>query len=348
MNSLKVFGRCIVYVVLFAFAYLLNFILCGVVGSFFYDGTNETAGTIYGLIMILLPPICSTLETVIFAKKWASRRNAKESQNRIAETSTHKSTPFQYTHSMPPLEPVPPSYSHASSNSLDFPDELRKPYGIDSELLTIDSMDGHDFEFWCASLLKKLGFTAVEVTQGSGDQGVDILAIKDGIRYAIQCKCYAKDLGNKPIQEVSSGKVMPQYHCQIGAVMTNRYFTKGAQELAAATGTLLWDRDWIQHALETCHHENITHLSSLQSSQANSIQGRSAPNIEELLHIAMDAILKEHIASVSVIQRHLGLGYAQAAQILDEMESRGWIGPFTGNRPREILFDPSHEDTSPL
>ncbi len=106
-----------------------------------------------------------------------------------------------------------------------------------------DSMDGHDFEYWCANLLRKNDFENVQVTQGSGDQGVDITAEKDGIRYAIQCKCYSSDLGNSPIQEVCAGKHL--YHCQIGVVMTNRFFTKSAQELARATGTLLWGRDRI-------------------------------------------------------------------------------------------------------
>lgn len=126
-------------------------------------------------------------------------------------------------------------------------EEFTKYGGIDAELLTIDLMDGHTFEYWCADLLCKLGFINVEVTPGSGDQGVDILAEKEGIKYAIQCKCYASDLGNTPIQEVHAGKAM--YHCQVGAVMTNRYFTLGGRQLAEATGTLLWDRDWIQNAL---------------------------------------------------------------------------------------------------
>lgn len=106
-----------------------------------------------------------------------------------------------------------------------------------------DSLEGHDFEFWCANLLRCNGFSNVEVTQGSGDQGVDILAEKDDIRYAIQCKCYSSDLGNSPVQEVWAGKNL--YHCHIAAVMTNRYFTKGAQELAKSTGVLLWDRSKI-------------------------------------------------------------------------------------------------------
>lgn len=110
-----------------------------------------------------------------------------------------------------------------------------------------DGMDGHEFEHWCAELLKKNGFTDVEVTKGSGDQGVDVLAVKDGIRYAIQCKCYSSNLGNGPVQEVHAGKAL--YHCQVGVVMTNQHFTTGARELADATGVLLWDRDKLEEML---------------------------------------------------------------------------------------------------
>lgn len=118
----------------------------------------------------------------------------------------------------------------------------------DYELLKIDTMEGHDFEYWTADLLRTSGFYNVEVTRGSGDQGVDVLAQKDGIKYAIQCKCYSSNLGNTPIQEVNAGKMF--YHCQVAAVITNQYFTQGAKELAEATGVLLWDRDWIHKMVE--------------------------------------------------------------------------------------------------
>jgi hypothetical protein len=108
----------------------------------------------------------------------------------------------------------------------------------------IDFMDGHRFEYWCADVLRKIGFCNVEVTRGSGDQGVDVLAEKDGVKYAIQCKCYTSDLGNKAVQEVNTGKTI--YRCQVGVVMTNRYFTQGAKDAAEATGILLWDRDVVQ------------------------------------------------------------------------------------------------------
>lgn len=114
---------------------------------------------------------------------------------------------------------------------------------IENELFKIDKMDGHVFEKWCAELLSKNGFENVLVTPGSNDQGVDIVAEKEEVYYAIQCKCYSADLGNTPIQEVYAGKEM--YNCQVAVVMTNRHFTDGAKALAKKTRVLLWDREKI-------------------------------------------------------------------------------------------------------
>lgn len=112
------------------------------------------------------------------------------------------------------------------------------------DMSRIDAMEGHEFERFIANLLRKLGYQKVEVTPGSGDQGVDVLAEKDGVRYAIQCKCYSSDLGNTPVQEVNTGKMI--YHCHVGVVVTNRYFTQSAREAAKATGVLLWDRSKLE------------------------------------------------------------------------------------------------------
>lgn len=131
-------------------------------------------------------------------------------------------------------------YSRANVDETD--DEIIDP--IDE----IDNMEGIAFEKVCADILSYNGFKNVEVTQGSGDQGIDVLAEKDGIKYAIQCKRYSNKLGNTPIQEVHAGR--KYYKCQIGVVMTNNYFTKGAVELAEETGTLLWDRDKLIEMME--------------------------------------------------------------------------------------------------
>lgn len=112
----------------------------------------------------------------------------------------------------------------------------------------IDSMDGRDFEYFCAGLLKKRGFLEVEVTKGSGDYGVDILAQKDGITYAIQCKCYTAPVGVKAIQEAYAGR--DYYDCMVGAVLTNQYFTTPAVEAAGKLKILLWDRGYLESIME--------------------------------------------------------------------------------------------------
>lgn len=109
-------------------------------------------------------------------------------------------------------------------------------------------MEGHDFEYYCADVLRENGFTNVEVTKGSGDHGIDILAEKDDITYAIQCKCYASDIGNAAVQQAHTGKSI--YKKDIAVVLTNRYFTAQAKEEAAALGVKLWDRDKLNIMIE--------------------------------------------------------------------------------------------------
>lgn len=112
----------------------------------------------------------------------------------------------------------------------------------------LDGMEGHEFEYFCADLLARRGFYEVEVTKGSGDYGVDILAEKDGVTYAIQCKAYTAPVGVKAIQEAYAGR--DYYDRMVGAVLTNQYFTKPAVEAAKKLKILLWDRGYLDEMLE--------------------------------------------------------------------------------------------------
>lgn len=114
--------------------------------------------------------------------------------------------------------------------------------------IEINDMNGHEFEYYCASLLESNGFIDVIVTKGSGDQGVDILAKKGGVKYAFQCKKHASPLTNTCVQEVNSGKAF--YNCHVGIVLTDSSFTKSAIELAEATGVLLWGYKELQELIE--------------------------------------------------------------------------------------------------
>lgn len=122
--------------------------------------------------------------------------------------------------------------------------EYRKRHMVVYEEDPIETMDGREFEFFCAQLLQENGFSEVEVTKGSGDYGVDVLAQKDDITYAIQCKRYDAPVGVKAVQEAYAGKGF--YDCMVAAVMTNQYFTQPAIEAAKKLKVLLWDCDKLQ------------------------------------------------------------------------------------------------------
>mgnify|MGYP000179059602 FL=1 len=111
-----------------------------------------------------------------------------------------------------------------------------------------DLLEGHEFEYYCADLLMKRGFQEVEVTRGSGDYGIDILAERDGVTYAIQCKCYSVPVGVKAVQEAYAGR--DYYDCMVGAVLTNQYFTQPAVEAAKKLKILLWDRGYLESMIE--------------------------------------------------------------------------------------------------
>ncbi len=112
----------------------------------------------------------------------------------------------------------------------------------------IDLMEGHAFEYYCAELLRRRGFQEVEVTKGSGDYGIDILAEKEGISFAIQCKCYASPVGVKAVQEAYAGR--DYYDRMVGVVLTNQYFTQPAVDAAKKLKIVLWDRGYLESMIK--------------------------------------------------------------------------------------------------
>jgi len=108
-------------------------------------------------------------------------------------------------------------------------------------------LDGPEFEAYVALLLEDNGFKHVALTKGSGDQGVDILAERNGKTYAIQCKNYEGSVGNFAVQEAYTGAQF--YGCDKAAVICPGAFTRGAKELAQSTGVLLWDGKKLSHMM---------------------------------------------------------------------------------------------------
>ncbi|WP_298952281.1 restriction endonuclease [uncultured Methylobacterium sp.] len=100
--------------------------------------------------------------------------------------------------------------------------------------------DGIAYERFCAALLERAGWHA-RATRASGDQGADVIAERDGTRLVVQCKRYARPVGNGAVQEVVAAR--SYWSADLAAVVSNAGFTPSARKLAAATDVRLLHHD---------------------------------------------------------------------------------------------------------
>lgn len=80
-----------------------------------------------------------------------------------------------------------------------------------------------------------------------------------------------------------------------------------------------------------------TKKSSASSSAAADPDGDSE-GADEMLPKAIEVVVEAQMASTTLLQRKLKLGYARAARIVDELEQRKIVGPFEGSKPRKVLI----------
>jgi len=111
-----------------------------------------------------------------------------------------------------------------------------------------DDFSAAEFEVYCAQILREHGWDA-SVTKRSRDQGVDVVASRDGIRVVIQCKLYTGPVGNKAVQEVSAGRAHERAH--FGVVVSNSRYTSSAESLAKTNRVLL------------LHHRDLPNLQGI-------------------------------------------------------------------------------------
>ncbi len=69
-----------------------------------------------------------------------------------------------------------------------------------------------------------------------------------------------------------------------------------------------------------------------------------AEKVDPVYLEAIEIVMHHKQASVSLLQRRLGVGYQRAARLIDRMEESRIIGPYDGSKARQVLVDQSYLD----
>lgn len=130
------------------------------------------------------------------------------------------------------------------------------------------------------------------------------------------------------------------------------YLPLGAGKPTRVQGCLITDEEvasvvaYVKQNGSAHYDESVLH--EIEKSVAEKDKGAkgvggSAPDsiddaYDELLPSAIEVVVDTGMASVSMLQRRLKLGYSRAARLVDQMEEKGVVGPFEGSKPRQVLI----------
>ena len=65
---------------------------------------------------------------------------------------------------------------------------------------------------------------------------------------------------------------------------------------------------------------------------------RRTTAVDDKLEEAVEMVLSDGQASISMLQRRMKIGYARAGRLIDDMAQRGIISQSAGSKPREVLI----------
>ena len=69
----------------------------------------------------------------------------------------------------------------------------------------------------------------------------------------------------------------------------------------------------------------------------NGVAGQEGAESDPLYDEAVAIVLRSRRASISLVQRHLRIGYNRAARLIEEMERAGLVSAMQSNGNREVL-----------
>ena len=130
------------------------------------------------------------------------------------------------------------------------------------------------------------------------------------------------------------------------------YFPLGAGKPTRVQGCLISDQEvasvveFVKRSGSAQYDDNVMQEIEQHAAEkekgAKGVGGSSPDEVseeyDELIDAAAEVVVETGMASVSMLQRRLKLGYARAARLVDQLEEKGIVGPFEGSKPRQVLI----------
>ncbi|MBN1522759.1 MAG: DNA translocase FtsK, partial [Candidatus Aureabacteria bacterium] len=202
-----------------------------------------------------------------------------------------------------------------------------------ADLILVSSSDVQDSIIRLAQLSRAVGIHLVLATQRPSVKVVTGL-IKANIPSRISFKLPSKVDSRTVLDANGADKLLGD-----GDML---FLPPGTSKLVRAQGTFVSDSE-IKRIVQFWKDQTPVEYNEEMTSRLSASGGTSDEDDDDLFDEAVKIIIEAKMASASLLQRRLKIGYNRASRIIDKMEDRGIIGPHVGSKGREIYVE-SYDD----
>lgn len=273
----------------------------------------------------LLAPVINEVDEVVAALYWLT----EEMQRRYQMLSRTKARNLESFNARSPADDKPPAEGEPA-----LPERLPFIVLVIDELADIMMTARGDVETAIARLAQKSRAVGIHLVVATQRPSVNVITgvIKSNlptrIAFQVSSQIDARTILDRKGAESLLGR---------GDML---FAPPGAARTERIQSPLVLDEDI--EAVVSCisaQAEPVFDHTILQPKSASKGAGELSDEDSELLQQAMEIVVQERRASTSYIQRRLRIGYNRAAELIEQLEERGVVGPALGVKPREILVD---------
>jgi S-DNA-T family DNA segregation ATPase FtsK/SpoIIIE len=93
----------------------------------------------------------------------------------------------------------------------------------------------------------------------------------------------------------------------------------------------------VEHLKSLAKPEYLEEVLAPEEPEEAALDGVPAGEKDPLYDQAVEIVLRTRRPSISLVQRHLRIGYNRAARLIEDMERAGMVSPMQTNGNREVL-----------